>query len=140
MQQLIEFIGNHWILVSALVAISVLLAQNLIVGGGKFVIDPPAMVELINRQDAVVVDVRPIADFVQGHILNAINVPLNGFSKQIEQLRKYQERPIVIHCRSGAQSGQACRDLRKQGFQQVYDLRGGILAWQSANLPLTKKK
>jgi len=139
-QQLTEFAGNHWILVLAFVVISSLLAHNLLAGAGKGVVDPREAIDLINQKDAVVVDVRPVADFSAGHIIRAVNLPMNGFSKQIEQLRKYQERPIVVSCRSGAQSAQACKELRKQGFSQVYNLGGGVLAWQNANLPLTRKK
>jgi rhodanese-related sulfurtransferase len=88
----------------------------------------------------VVIDVRPLADFVQGHIINAINIPMNGFKNQIGTLHKHQGRPIIVNCRSGSQSAMACNQLRKAGFQEVYNLRGGILAWQSANLPVTRKK
>ena len=88
----------------------------------------------------MVVDVRPVADFSQGHILHSVNVPMNGFKNQIQQLKKHQERPIIVSCRSGAQSAQACAQLRKAGFEKVYNLRGGILAWQNASLPVSRKK
>jgi len=139
MEQIVEFATNHWSLVLAFAVVAGLLVYNLVGGGGKGRIEPYQAVELINREDAVIVDIRPVADFSQGHILNALNVPLNGFKKQIGQLHKYQARPIIVSCRSGAQSGQACRDLRREGFERVYDLRGGILAWQNANLPVTRK-
>jgi rhodanese-related sulfurtransferase len=139
MAQLVEFVGNHWVLVLALVVILSLLVYNLSVGS-KGAVDPLSATAMINHQDAVVVDVRPNADFAQGHIINSINIPINGFSKQISTLDKHKERPIIVSCRSGAQSSQACAQLRKQGYQQVYNLRGGILAWQNANLPISKKK
>jgi len=94
---------------------------------------------MINRQDALVLDVRPAADFHKGHIINSLNIPMNGFSNQLATLEKHKQRPIIIGCRSGAQSASACQILRKQGYEQVYNLRGGILAWQSANLPITRK-
>ncbi len=141
MEQLIEFAGNHIALVAALAVILFLLAQNLVSGlGGKGTVDPPGAIELINREDAVVVDVRPMADFSSGHIMKAINIPMNGFSNQIAQLEKHKNKPIIISCRSGAQSTAACKLLRSQGFEKVYNLQGGILAWQSANLPITRKK
>ena len=83
---------------------------------------------------------RPAADFAKGHIVNAVNIPINGFKNQIGTLQKHKDKPIVISCRSGSQSSLACRQLRKEGFEDVYNLRGGVLAWQSANLPLTRKK
>lgn len=140
MDQIIEFAGNHLGLVIALVVILTLLIQNLISGGGgRDSVDPARATELINHDDAVVVDVRPMADFNQGHIIGAINIPSNGFANQLKQLERHKAKPIIVSCRSGAQSAQACATLRKAGFEKVHNLRGGILAWQSANLPVTRK-
>jgi rhodanese-related sulfurtransferase len=137
--QLLEFIGNHWVLFLALVGILSALVYSFVVGG-KGSIDPLAATDLINRREAVVVDVRPAADFAQGHIINAINLPMNGFANQLGTLQKHKDKPIIVSCRSGAQSSGASSRLRKEGFGEVYNLRGGILAWQNANLPLTRKK
>jgi len=139
MEQFVEFAGNHQILFLALGVILGLLTYSLLVGN-KGSVDPADATAKINHQDAVVVDVRPVADFDKGHIINAINIPANGFAKQIGTLEKYKDRPIIVSCRSGAQSSSACSQLRKQGFAEVYNLRGGVLAWQNANLPITKKK
>ena len=135
MEQLIEFAGNHLLLVIALFVISGALAWNLIAGGGKNNIPPSEATVLINR-----VDVRPIADFNKGHIVHSINLPINGFKNQIKQLEKHKSTPVIVSCRSGNQSQMACRELRKAGFERVYNLRGGVMAWQGANLPLTRKK
>ena len=126
-------------LVTALIVILVLLAQNLMLGS-KGGVEPQEATAMINHQDGVIVDVRPMADFSQGHIISAINIPINGFKNQIEQLNKHKGKPIIISCRSGAQSVQACRQLKNAGFEQVYNLKGGMLAWQNANLPVTKKQ
>jgi rhodanese-related sulfurtransferase len=138
-QQLIEFVSNHWMLFAALAAIIALLVHNFLVAG-KGSVDPVGATDLINRRDALVVDVRPAADFAGGHIINAVNIPMNGFSKQIATLQKHKDRPILVTCRSGSQSSAACSQLRKEGFEEVHNLRGGVMAWQSANLPLSKKK
>mgnify|MGYP001098661046 CR=1 FL=1 len=136
---LIEFVGNNWYLFVALVVILGLLTHNLIVGG-KGSVDPGGATDLINHKNALVIDVRPAADFAQGHVINAINIPFNGFKDQIGTLQKHKGRPIVVSCRSGSQSSAACQQLRKQGFQDVYNLSGGLMAWQNAGLPLTRKK
>lgn len=138
-QQLIEFIGNHWELVAALAIILALLTYSFLVSG-KGAVDPSGATDLINHKDALVLDVRSAADFAQGHIINALNIPMNGFKKQIGTLQKHKDRPILITCRSGSQSSMACQQLRKEGFEDVHNLRGGIMAWQSASLPLSKKK
>lgn len=139
MQQIIEFTMNHWILVSAFILVSGLLAFNLL-QDGKGTVDPLTATEMINHQDAVIVDVRPVADFSKGHIINSISIPINGFSNQINSLKKHKEQPVIISCRSGSQSQAACQQLKKAGFESVFNLRGGILAWQNANLPVTRKK
>ncbi len=138
-QQLIEFIGNHWLLFVALAVIIALLVHNFVVSE-RGSVDPNAATELINHHDALVLDVRPVADFAQGHIIHAVNIPMNGLAKQVGTLHKHKDRPIVVTCRSGSQSTIACQQLRKEGFERVHNLRGGVLAWQNANLPLTKKK
>jgi rhodanese-related sulfurtransferase len=137
--QLVEFIGNHWPLFLALLVVLLLLTYNLAVGD-KGSVDPVSATDLINHKDAAVIDVRPAADFAKGHIINAQNIPINGFKSQIGALQKYKAGPVVIACRSGAQSSIACQVLRKSGFAEVYNLRGGVLAWQNANLPLTRKR
>ncbi len=137
--QIFGFVLNNWYLFIALAVISGLLIHNLIVGD-RGSVEPVAATEMINHKDAAVIDVRPAADFAGGHIVNAVNVPMNGFKNQLAALAKYKGRPIIVNCRSGAQSSLACQHLRKEGFEEVYNLKGGILAWQAANLPLSRKK
>ena len=139
-EQLIEFSGNHLFLVAALFITLALLAFNLSQGGGKFNVDPVRATQMINHEDAVVVDVRPIADFNKGHVVNSINIPINGFKNQTHQLDKYKDKPVIVSCRSGNQSQMACKQLRKAGFENVYNLRGGIFAWQNANLPISTRR
>jgi rhodanese-related sulfurtransferase len=139
LSQLLAFTGNHWYLFLALAVIVGLLIYNLIVGG-KGSVGPLAATEMVNHREAVVIDVRPAADFAQGHIINALNLPMNGFKNQLATLTKYKGKPIIVNCRSGAQSSVACGHLRKAGFEEVYNLQGGIMAWEAASLPLTRKK
>ncbi len=140
MEQLIEFAGNHLILIGALAVVTVLLVQNLVTASDKQSIQPQVATSLINREEAVVLDVRPMDDFNHGHIVNAINIPASSMKNQLNQLKKYRNKPIIVTCRSGAQSGSICKQLRKEGFERVYNLHGGLLAWQNANQPLSHKK
>jgi rhodanese-related sulfurtransferase len=138
-QQLIDFAMNHWMILTAFVLIAAYLIFTLL-QGDKGSVEPMAATEMINHQQAVVVDVRPSADFHKGHIINAISIPSNGFASQLGTLNKHKGKPIIVSCRSGAQSASACAQLRSAGFEQVYNLKGGLLAWQSANLPVSRKK
>jgi rhodanese-related sulfurtransferase len=140
MEQVLEFAGNHPLLVGAFVAVLTALMWNLIADpGGKNAVDPVGATALINHENAVVLDVRSIAEFKDGHIVNSINIPLNGLGNNLKQLEKHRDKPIIAVCRSGSRSASACRTLRKQGFEQVKNLRGGIMAWESASLPVNRK-
>lgn len=136
--QLIEFVSRHWELVIIFIGILAFLFYDLIQGDAGS-LDPLSAVTVINRKDAVVVDVRPSADFLKGHIIHAMNIPLSSLIKQLHILEKYKESPIILNCDSGARSAQACKQLKQHGFNQVYNLRGGILAWENSNLPITHK-
>jgi rhodanese-related sulfurtransferase len=140
MEQLLEFAGNHPLLVGAFLVVLAALVWHLVTdAGGKNAVDPLAATAMINHEDAVVVDVRSMAEFKGGHIVNAINIPLNGFGSNLKQLDKHRGKPIIAVCRSGSRSGSACTLLRKHGHETVKNLRGGMMAWESANLPVKRK-
>lgn len=141
MAQLGEFVANHWVLVSALVVIVVLIVvielKRKVLGFAD--IKPQEAVRLINHEDAVVLDVRDDKEYRSGHILNAVHIPLGLLEERLQELEAHKNKPVVVYCRTGQHSAQAGVILRKQGFERVYKLGGGILAWQGADLPLTKK-
>jgi rhodanese-related sulfurtransferase len=140
MQQYSEFVVHHWALFAALAVILVLLAWNLGLGvfSSSKVLDPGQATRLINRDNPVVIDVRARGDFEQGHIIDAVHVAMEELSDRLKTLEKYKDRPVLIYCRAGNTSSRAVAMLRKAGFPQVYHLKGGILAWQNAGLPLTR--
>lgn len=139
MEQIIQFITVNWMLVAALVVILALIARSYLGPGGAIGVRPMDAVRLVNHDNAVVVDVRTESEFQSGHILNAIHIPLGAFESRMNELDKYKERPIVMSCQSGNRSGKAISILKKRGFDKIYNLTGGIMAWQNASLPLTKK-
>jgi GrxC family glutaredoxin len=129
-------VQNGWLFL-ALVVILVLLARTWVGPGRIKSVNPMEAVQMINRQDALVVDVRTDKEFQEGHILNAVHIPLGVFKNRLAELESYKNHDIVLVCRSGARSGQAAAILNKQGFVSAHNLGGGIMAWQSASLPLT---
>src|SRR5690606_160267 len=100
---------------------------------------PQELVNAINRDEVVVVDIRPSKEYQAGHILHAINIPIAEFNQKLDQLNKCKDKPIVIVCAFGQQPYQAKQLLEKQGFTQLKMLAGGLHAWQNAGLPLVKK-
>ena len=95
-------------------------------------------VQLINRRDAVVLDVRDTGDYAAGHITGARHMPESQLSDRMKELEKFKARPVVVCCRSGTRAPAVSDTLRKQGFAEAFALRGGIAAWQQASLPLEK--
>ncbi len=140
MERLLEFIGNHLFLVSLFISLLMLLIWNLYGGAlsGVKQIIPAELTRLINRESAVVVDVRPAAEFGGSHILNAVNLPDAEIENRKKELDKYKKQALVFYCGSGSISARVARTLSTQGFEQVYCLKGGLPSWQNANLPLTR--
>lgn len=138
MDQFVEFASEQWILFAMLGVIVALLVRSFLNSWGVKNVAPSEAVQLINRENAVVLDVRTDEEFKQGHILNSKHIPVGLLSNRIGELEKHKSSPIVVICRSGNRSAAACSVLRKQGFNPIYQLAGGVVAWQNANLPLTK--
>lgn len=141
MGQVVEFVGNNGVLSAIFLFLLIFLAQDVLgtYFSGIQSIGPTMATGLINHEDAVVLDVREEAEFSNGHILNAIHIPFSKIQAQLKKLEKFREKPVIVSCRSGSRSNSVCKQLRKEGFEKLYNLQGGVLAWESANLPLTKK-
>jgi rhodanese-related sulfurtransferase len=101
-------------------------------------VGPTEAVQLINRRDAVVLDVRDAADYKSGHITNARHMPESEIDARAKELEKMKSRPIIVSCARGNRSANVAARLRKLGFNEVFSLRGGLAAWQTANMPLEK--
>ena len=141
MLQLSEFLSNHLFLTIAFftVVLAIIANELLIIRRGGQRIAPTDAVRLINDQNAQVIDLRSVADFKKGHILDSVNVPMIKLDEEMTKLRKHKDKPIVLCCALGSVATQAGIKLRKEGFEQVYPLAGGINGWQNAGLPLTTK-
>lgn len=140
MAQLIEFAGNHLILVGAFFFILALLLFNLLQTGGAKAVIPIQAVQLFNREDAVPIDIRSAADFEAGHIINARNIPMSDLKSRLTELQKVKDKPLVVYCATGTTSATALRELAAGGFDRVYSLKGGIAAWRTDNMPVTQDK
>ncbi|CAG0968287.1 thiosulfate sulfurtransferase [Rhodocyclaceae bacterium] len=133
-----EFVQQNimWVLLAALSG--GMLLVSFFQGGGAGISVAEATL-LINREDALVLDVRETHEWSNGHIPNARHVALGHLDKHISEIEKFKERPVIVCCASGNRSSSACGTLRKAGFQRVFNLNGGIGAWTEAGLPVTTK-
>ena len=137
MDQLFTFIGNHPYLVGAFVVLLALFIRNEMTRGGA-TISAQELVDLVNKEGALVVDLRDATEFDQGHIVEAINIPYASFESRIDELEKHKDQHIVLACKMGQHSGTVGTQLRKAGFENVSRLRGGIAEWRGQSLPVVK--
>jgi rhodanese-related sulfurtransferase len=133
------FLWNEKLLVAvALVSGGMLLWPQLRKTTGGPWVNPTQATLLINREDALVVDVRDPNEFAAGHVLGAKNLPLARLDAPGADLAKRKDRPVIVYCDGGERAAKAAAALKKQGFTRVANLSGGISAWQQAGLPVEK--
>ncbi len=106
--------------------------------GGVPNLNTTEAINLINRNNALVLDVRDDAEFASGHIVDAKHIPLAKLAERLNELNKYKDKPILVNCQRGMRSAKACDILRKAEFKQVNNLQGGLEAWLAAKLPVVK--
>jgi rhodanese-related sulfurtransferase len=94
--------------------------------------------QLINREDALVIDVRDADAYAKGHILGAKSVPLADLARRAGDLEKHKSKAVIVSCQNGDRSSAAAATLRERGFSRVHPLSGGFAAWQQAGLPVEK--
>lgn len=139
MEQIGQFIMNHWQLWLAFVVVILLIFINEILSQKKKAkeLSPQSLVDLMNNENAIVIDLRDKESFKNGHIINSINASPDEFEQQ--KMTKYKNKSIILVCARGQQSSAVAVKIRNQGYQPLV-LGGGILAWQNADLPLVKGK
>ncbi|HQR04217.1 MAG: rhodanese-like domain-containing protein [Proteobacteria bacterium] len=135
----LEFIKENLPLVAIAVASGAVVLWQTLRGNGRHQLSAAEATLKINREDAVVVDVRESSEWSSGHIPNARHIPLGQLEKRIAELEKFKSRPLIVCCASGNRAADATATLRRIGFEQAYTLRGGIGGWVDAGLPTTGK-
>jgi rhodanese-related sulfurtransferase len=141
MEQYLEFASNNPILIAALVAIMALIVYTETKRQSRKneSLPPPQAVRRINEEGSLVLDVRENSEVKSGRIKGAKHIPLKELKPRLQELSKYKDKSVVVYCRSGNRSAQACDVLTSNEFEKVVNLQGGVMAWQAASLPLSKK-
>ena len=132
-------LNNIWLVLAALISGAILiwpLVNRRLSGVPE--VGAMQAVQLLNRKNALMIDVREPAEFGAGHAPNSRNIPLAQLDKRIGELEKFKTRPAVVVCQTGTRSHAATTQLKKAGFAEVVVLAGGMGAWQQANLPVEK--
>ncbi len=133
----LEFLAQQWILVAALLAaIGMLIYHESRKAGPS--LSPQQAINMVNAEQGLFLDLRDGADFKQGHIADAVHIPAAKLADRMGELDKHRERPIVLVCKMGQQSGVAGKQLRGAGFSKVYKMAGGMLEWSNLQLPTVR--
>lgn len=141
MDQFIEFAGNHPFLVfaTAAVAVALIVTEIMRLKSGTSSLEPDAATQLYNREDAVFIDVRSDADFRKGRLPGAVHIAASTIDQNLDKLQRYRNKPVIVYCNTGMQTGRIAAKLQKQGIERVYQLRGGFAGWQSGGYPTVTK-
>ncbi|MGF1525282.1 MAG: rhodanese-like domain-containing protein [Candidatus Competibacterales bacterium] len=141
MAEFLDFAARHWYLFAALFAILGLLIGTEVyqsLSGVKGV-NPAQTLQLINHDDALVVDLRGASDYRGGHIQGAVNIPSGELKDRLKEVQRFKAKPVVVYCQTGTRSQSAGGILKQAGFDRVHHLKGGLQAWRGDNLPVRKK-
>ena len=127
----------HWIL-AAVVSGGMLLWPLVRRGAGGPWVSTLQATQMMNREDALVIDVRDADAYAKGHILGAKSIPLADLGRRAADLQKHKTKAVIVSCQNGDRSAGAAATLRQNGFARVHPLNGGFAAWQQAGLPVEK--
>ncbi|MGB0845203.1 MAG: rhodanese-like domain-containing protein [Thiolinea sp.] len=141
MNEYMEFAQRHPILVMGFIAVlgMIIWTEFSRLTRKYKQLDVNQAVLLMNRDNTLVLDVREDKELNDGKIRDARHIALKDLNKRIAELDKNKDDPLLVYCRSGNRSGMACNMLTKAGFNNVNNLGGGFVAWEGANLPISKR-
>lgn len=136
-----DFLQQNWHWAALAAATSAILLFDLIRNrDGEANLSPVDATLKINRDDALVLDIRTQDEFSKGHIVGARHVPVADLERRLPDLDKYKTKPVIVCCQSGVRSATVLTTLRKAGFEQVFNLRGGLQEWERAGQPLSRAR
>ena len=136
-EQIFDFVTNHYVLVSFFVFLLVAFVINEGKQGGA-AITPTNLVNLVNREGAVLLDIRDPKEYSAGHIAGALSMPVSSIDARIGELESEKGKPVVLVCKMGQQASATGRKLKALGFENVRRLSGGMAEWTAGSLPVVK--
>jgi len=142
MEQVIEFAGNNLLMVGGFVAVLGFLVWTEVMRKvqGLTELTPAEAVPWINKPEAVIIDISPVADFNKGHIVNAVNLQASRLANPDDEIQKLKDSKLLVVCKSGQTAIAAAGSLRKMGANEVAVLKGGMSQWRADQFPVTTKK
>lgn len=140
MQEISTFIINHLLLTYAFSGVLILLmiVEFLKQKRNAFVINTTRAVQLINHDNAIVIDIRVADSYAKGHIIDAQSIAASDLTTNTKKYEKFKLKPVIVVCNTGSESQKIAALLLKQGYN-AYSLAGGLRAWSGADMPLVKE-
>lgn len=141
MSGLIDFLVAHWLL--SLLFITLLLCYlgfEIFYSQNSKQISPIMAVDLLNHQQAVIIDIRSKEAYEQGHIINAINIPQEQLMAEPKKVQRYKNNPIILVCAVGKDSAKVIAKLSELNFSKVLQVSGGMQEWVASGFPLVAGK
>jgi len=138
MDRLIEFVGNHIELSGLFVALLAALWFSEKSRSGRS-ISPQEATLLLNKDEAVIIDIRDKSEYSEGRITGSIHIPFSNLKERVSELEKHKEKQIILVDKMGQHSGTGGKILQTEGFENVCRMTGGISEWKNCNMPLVRK-
>jgi len=132
---LIEFIGQQWLLVLALVSTLIMLFMHESRKAGPAA-SPQQAINLVNGEGGIFLDIRDGKEFKKGHIVEAKHIPLAQLGNRMTELDKFKDKPVIVVCRMGQSASGATKQLRANGFERAQKMTGGMMEWSALKLPV----
>ncbi|RLA47437.1 MAG: rhodanese-like domain-containing protein [Gammaproteobacteria bacterium] len=129
-----EFLIQQWILAAALSTVIIMLFMHEVRKSGPS-LSPQKAINMVNVEQGVFLDLRDVADYKQGHIVDAVHIPSAKLAERMTELEKYKNKPIILVCKMGQQASAAGKQLKGNDFEQVYKMTGGMMEWRNLQLP-----
>jgi rhodanese-related sulfurtransferase len=135
MDLILAFISEQWTLVLALVATLAMLFVHESRKAGPAV-TPQQAINLVNSEEGIFLDIRDSKEFKQGHIVDAVHLPLAQLGSRVSELEKYKSKPVIVVCKMGQTASGATKQLRASGFDRAQKMTGGMMEWTTLKLPV----
>ena len=136
MEILEQFATNNLLLIMVWFVLLYMIVNSFV--KGVWDRSPQEVVQLLNKNNSLVLDVRENNEYKDGHIIDSLHIPMGDVKNRLSELEKYKQDNVIVSCRSGHRSARICSLLKKNGYENIFNLKGGIMAWESDKLPITK--
>ena len=141
MHQLLEFVTRHWELsLLFIILLSALFYEEAKASQLKDAISPQETVNRMNNQHAKIIDLRSAAEFEENHIKGAVSIPLSENKSIADKIKKWKNNPIILVHSPKQSAPSIIMSLKKQGFENVATLAGGMQEWIKQDLPTAQEK